>query len=110
MFNRAIGGKMPLKQTRTMLNAALDGSLHTEKMRIDPLFGFEVPNHINGVDSKLLNPRKSWASAQAYDSQAQKLVALFMANFAKFEGTVEPSTLKGGPNPQELSTLLQAAE
>ena len=34
---------MPIKETRALLNAALDGSLKNVEFRKDPNFGFEVP-------------------------------------------------------------------
>ncbi len=53
-------------------------------MRTDPLFGFEVPQAVSGVDSALLDPRRSWPDADAYDAAAARLVALFRQNFEKF--------------------------
>ncbi|TNE42028.1 MAG: phosphoenolpyruvate carboxykinase, partial [Alphaproteobacteria bacterium] len=37
------GSRMPIKATRALLAAALDGSLNGAEMRVDPNFGFEVP-------------------------------------------------------------------
>jgi hypothetical protein len=37
------GKRMPIKATRALLNAALDGSLNSAEFRKDPYFGFEVP-------------------------------------------------------------------
>jgi ATP-dependent phosphoenolpyruvate carboxykinase len=34
---------MPIKATRALLNAALDGSLKNAEFRKDPNFGFDVP-------------------------------------------------------------------
>jgi phosphoenolpyruvate carboxykinase (ATP) len=53
--------RMPIKATRALLNAALDGSLNAAEFRKDPNFGFEVPVSVAGVDSKLLDPRGAWA-------------------------------------------------
>ncbi len=44
------GKRMPIKATRALLNAALDGSLNNAEFRKDPLFGFEVPVSVPGVD------------------------------------------------------------
>jgi ATP-dependent phosphoenolpyruvate carboxykinase len=49
--------RMPIKATRALLNAALDGSLNEAEFREDPNFGFEVPVAVPGVDTALLDPR-----------------------------------------------------
>ena len=38
-----VGSRMPIKATRALLNAALDGSLNDAEFRTDQNFGFEVP-------------------------------------------------------------------
>jgi len=75
---------MPIKATRALLTAALDGSLAEAKFRKDPNFGFDVPVAVDGVDSTLLDPRSTWADADAYDAQAQKLVQMFADNFEQY--------------------------
>jgi phosphoenolpyruvate carboxykinase (ATP) len=78
------GKRMPIKATRALLAAALDGSLNNVQFRKDPNFGFEVPVSVPGVEDKLLDPRQTWADAAAYDKQAQKLVQMFSDNFAQY--------------------------
>jgi phosphoenolpyruvate carboxykinase (ATP) len=78
------GSRMPIKATRALLSAALDGTLVENQFRKDPNFGFEVPVTCDGVDDQLLNPRDTWADQTAYDAQAQKLVAMFSDNFEKY--------------------------
>ena len=79
-----IGNRMPIKETRALLSAALDGSLNNVDFREDENFGFEVPVSVPGVDDSILNPRDTWADQAAYDAQAQKLVAMFSDNFEKY--------------------------
>jgi phosphoenolpyruvate carboxykinase (ATP) len=78
------GKRMPIKATRALLSAALDGSLGTVEFRRDPNFGFEVPVAVPGVDTALLDPRNTWADKAAYDAQAAKLVDMFSKNFAQY--------------------------
>ncbi|PTE22169.1 phosphoenolpyruvate carboxykinase [Cereibacter changlensis] len=78
------GKRMPIKATRALLTAALDGSLAAGQFRRDPNFGFDVPVMVHDVDSKLLDPRSTWADPAAYDAQAAKLVAMFADNFAQY--------------------------
>lgn len=79
------GTRMPIKATRALLSAALDGSLAGATFRRDPNFGFEVPVNVGGVDATLLNPRATWANAAAYDTQAKKLVDMFSKNFGQYD-------------------------
>ncbi|GGO37741.1 phosphoenolpyruvate carboxykinase [ATP] [Gemmobacter aquaticus] len=78
------GKRMPIKATRALLTAALDGSLGKVEFRKDPNFGFEVPVAVPGVDTILLNPRDTWADKAAYDAQAKKLVGMFADNFGQY--------------------------
>ncbi|MEM9210386.1 MAG: phosphoenolpyruvate carboxykinase [Pseudomonadota bacterium] len=82
------GTRMPIKATRALLTAALNGSLNTGGFRKDPNFGFEVPTSLDGIDDALLDPRGTWADPTAYDAQAAKLVDMFKENFAQYEDAV----------------------
>lgn len=77
------GHRMPLATTRRLLNAALGGELDQVSFRTDSLFGFEVPEQVPGIDTKLLNPIDTWADKAAYTKQADQLAALLEANFEK---------------------------
>lgn len=91
------GYRMPIKATRTMLNAAMDGSLGKGDFVKDANFGFDVPMSIDGVDKALLTPRATWADGQAYDAQAKQLVSMFVENFAKFESHVSDDVKAAAP-------------
>jgi len=78
------GSRMPIKATRALLTAALDGSLNAGQFRKDPHFGFDVPVSCHGVDDTLLDPRQTWTDTEAYDHQARKLVNMFADNFAQY--------------------------
>jgi phosphoenolpyruvate carboxykinase (ATP) len=91
------GTRMPIKATRALLNAALDGSLKAAEFRRDPYFGFMVPVSVPGVDAKILDPRATWPDPQAYDAQAKKLVDMFVANFEQFAAHVEQGVREAAP-------------
>ncbi len=78
------GRRMPIKATRALLSAALDGSLAKALFRRDPNFGFDVPVSVPGVDAQLLTPRDTWADKAAYDAQAARLVGMFSENFSQY--------------------------
>lgn len=92
-----VGKRMPIKATRALLNAALDGSLKNAEFRTDPNFGFEVPVAVPGVDAAILNPRETWADKSEYDATAKKLVNLFIDNFAKFADHVDQGVKESAP-------------
>lgn len=92
-----VGHRMPIKVTRALLNAALDGSLNNAEFRTDPNFGFKVPVAVPGVESKILNPRETWPDAAAYDATAQKLVGQFIENFAQFADHVDEGVRQAAP-------------
>ncbi|MGH3033466.1 MAG: phosphoenolpyruvate carboxykinase (ATP) [Gaiellaceae bacterium] len=79
------GERMPIAATRALLRAALSGELDRVEYREDPLFGFEVPVEVPGVDPWLLDPRSTWRDPEAYDAKARELAAMFRENFARFE-------------------------
>ena len=91
------GKRMPIKATRALLNAALDGSLKNAEFRTDPNFGFDVPVAVPGVDTGILDPRSTWADKDGYDRTAAKLVDLFVENFAEFESHVDQGVRQAGP-------------
>jgi phosphoenolpyruvate carboxykinase (ATP) len=83
------GSRMPIKATRALLSAALDGSLAGADYRKDANFGFEVPVSVTGVADILLDPRRTWESGAEYDRQAARLVQMFAENFAKYEAHID---------------------
>ena len=88
-----VGNRMPINVTRTVLSAALEGSVSDRGFRIDKNFGFEVPLNVQGINQTLLTPRATWPNASDYDDQAQKLVEMFSENFKKYKKYVDPSIL-----------------
>ena len=76
-----VGHRMPITATRGLLHAALSGALDNVAFRVDPVFGFEVPVSVPGVESALLDPRSTWADPEAYDAKARELADMFRANF-----------------------------
>ena len=93
-----VGSRMPIKATRALLNAALDGSLNDAEFRKDPNFGFEVPVAVAGVDTGILDPRSTWADKDEYDRTASKLVQLFVDNFEPFAAHVDQGVRDAAPS------------
>ncbi len=83
------GSRMPIKATRALLSAALEGSLADARFRKDPNFGFDVPESVPGVADILLDPRRTWNDSAAYDRQARKLVGMFADNFGQYADHID---------------------
>lgn len=93
--------RMPIRVTRALLNAALDGSLKDAEFRQDPNFGFMVPVAVGDIDPNMLDPRAAWADKGDYDATAGKLVDAFVANFAQFEDHVDDAVRQAAPQRRE---------
>ena len=83
-----VGQRMPIKHTRALLKAVLDGSLAHAKFHADPVFGLMVPSGVAGIPDHVLDPRQAWADKAAYDCTAKELAARFEENFASFHDGV----------------------
>jgi len=92
-----VGQRIALPYTRSLVQAALQGDLETIAMRMDPYFGFEVPEQCPGVPSEILNPRQTWKDPEAYDQQAQIITQKFKDNFAQFASSVTAEVAAAGP-------------
>jgi phosphoenolpyruvate carboxykinase (ATP) len=92
-----VGSRMPIRATRALLTAALNGSLSAGEFRRDENFGFEVPVACHGVSDVLLTPRQTWEDPAAYDKQAAELVQMFTDNFAQYEAHVGEEVRAAAP-------------
>jgi phosphoenolpyruvate carboxykinase (ATP) len=92
-----VGERMDLSHTRSMVRAAVSGRLDAVKTREEPFFGLRVPTSVQGVPTRVLDPRSTWDDASAYDEQARRLAGLFRENFAKFEAEVPEEVREAGP-------------
>ena len=80
------GKRIPIKDTRGIIDAILDGSIDKAPTKTMPYFDFKVPTALPGVDPKILDPRDTYANAADWDVKAKDLAERFIKNFAKFTG------------------------
>ncbi len=96
-----IGKRMSIQHTRTLLNGALSGKLLDVPYRKDEVFGFEVPQKVEGVPDKVLNPEDTWHSKEAYWQKYRQLATLYNENFKKFVDGCPPEIVACGPKLTE---------
>ena len=92
------GTRMRLKYTRAMISAALNGGLDKVKYREHPVFNLQMPLSCDGVPEELLNPRNTWANADAYDEKANDLALLFSTNFEQYAPYCNQAVIDAAPN------------
>jgi phosphoenolpyruvate carboxykinase (ATP) len=92
-----VGRRMPIRVTRRLLTAALDGSLSKARFRTDPYFGLAVPEDVPGVEPHILNPFKTWADKADFVATAKRLNGLFAENFKRFEAHVDSEVMQAAP-------------
>ena len=100
-----VGRRMPLKYTRAMITAVLEGKLKDytyEDYHIHSVFGVAQPRTCPGVPSALLSPRKTWNNDDAYYKTAFKLSNAFRVNFKQFEEFANEEIRRGGPQRYAL--------
>ena len=80
------GKRISIKDTRGIIDAILNGDILNAPTKKIPFFNFEVPTELTGVDTKILDPRDTYADASEWEVKAKDLAERFIKNFAKYEG------------------------
>ena len=80
------GKRISIKDTRGIIDAILNGDIRTAPTKSIPIFNFEVPTELPGVDSAILDPRDTYADAAVWEEKAKDLAGRFQKNFVKYEG------------------------
>lgn len=99
-----VGKRIKLKYTRSLINAALDGSIdksNKDNYHIHSVFNVKQPRTCPNVPDEILSPRKTWNNDEAYYKTAYNLVEAFYKNFEKFEKGSDVQILKGAPNRKQ---------
>jgi len=95
------GERMKLEYTRRMVSAALEGELQDVETHTHPVFGLEIPRHVEGVPDEVLDPRQTWQDPEAYDRQAARLAGMFDDNFRQFTDGVAEAVRNAGPRLED---------
>ena len=78
------GKRITIKDTRGIIDAILNGDIKTAPTKTIPMFNFEVPTELPGVDSGILDPRDTYADASEWEVKAKDLAERFQKNFVKY--------------------------
>lgn len=89
------GERFSIPTTRAVVTAIVSGQLKNAEFDVLPGFNVEIPKVIAGVESKLLDPRKSYNNLAAHDENAKTLIAQFNENFKRFN--VSEAIREAGP-------------
>ena len=78
------GKRITIKDTRGIIDAILDGSILKAETKMIPIFNFEVPTALPGVNPAILDPRDTYECACQWEEKAKDLAARFQKNFVKY--------------------------
>ncbi|HAH9823358.1 TPA: phosphoenolpyruvate carboxykinase (ATP) [Escherichia coli] len=81
------GKRISIKDTRAIIDAILNGSLDNAETFTLPMFNLAIPTELPGVDTKILDPRNTYASPEQWQEKAETLAKLFIDNFDKYTDT-----------------------
>ena len=93
--SHGVGKRFDIPTTRRIVNAIQNGELEGAETESIPGLNLDVPLKVDGVDSNLLNPIKTWEDKESYKKTLSKVVNEFNENFKNFD--VSDAIVKAGP-------------
>ncbi len=87
------GKRISIRDTRGIIDAILDGAILSAPTKKLPIFDFEIPTELPGVDPKILDPRDTYANPAEWTAKAEDLAARFIKNFKKYENNAAGKAL-----------------
>ena len=87
------GKRISIQDTRGIITAILDGSIQTAPTKNLPVFNLEIPTELKGVDTKVLDPRDTYADVAEWNTKSQDLGGRFIKNFVKYTDNAEGKAL-----------------
>jgi phosphoenolpyruvate carboxykinase (ATP) len=94
------GQRFSIPTTRAVVNGIIDGHIADVSFSTLPWFNIQIPDHLAGVDTQLLDPRKTWSSQADYEKHAKTLIDQFKVNFKRF--VVRDGIAAAGPDYDEV--------
>jgi phosphoenolpyruvate carboxykinase (ATP) len=87
------GTRIELANTRTIINAIIEGSIIDCEFVSLPVFNLYIPTRIDGVEESILDPAQTWESSTRWRVAATDLALKFISNFSKFTSNPESAKL-----------------
>ena len=87
------GKRISIRDTRGIIDAILDGAILKAPTKKLPIFDFEIPTELPGVDPKILDPRDTYANPEEWTVKAKDLAERFINNFKKYENNAAGKAL-----------------
>ena len=87
------GKRISIKDTRAIIDAILDGSIDKAETKMLPIFNFEIPTELPGVNPAILDPRDTYENAEEWNEKAKDLAGRFIKNFEKYTDNDEGKSL-----------------
>lgn len=78
------GKRISIKDTRAIIDRILDGSMDRAETVCIPYFNLAIPKSLDQVDTRILDPRNTYASPAEWEEKAKDLAGRFIKNFEKF--------------------------
>lgn len=79
------GERFSIPVTRSIVSGIVSGAIEKSEFVELPQFNLSIPTSLQGVDSVLLDPRKSWKDQAEYNDNAAQLIAAFQDNFKQYQ-------------------------
>tara|TARA_B100000963_G_scaffold260059_1_gene228320 strand:- start:1135 stop:1503 length:369 start_codon:yes stop_codon:yes gene_type:complete len=79
------GERCDIKATKKIVEEIHNGNLKNAEFEDFDVFNLQIPKEIDGVDTKILNPRNSWENKEEYSDMLKYLAGLFVKNMEKYE-------------------------
>lgn len=80
------GKRISIPDTRGIIDAILSGDILKAPTKTIPVFNFEVPTELPGVNTGILDPRDTYADVAVWEEKAADLANRFVKNFVKYTG------------------------
>lgn len=92
-----VGSRIKLPYSRAMIKMVLEMEFSEESFHVDPIFGLNIPNSIDGVPDEILDPMNTWQDENKYRKVARNLIQKMHQRMRVFSNDLDPEIINSGP-------------